>query len=666
MYSPICLFTYNRLTETRQTVNALQDNFLASKSDLIIFSDAGKDKASWVKVNAVRKFLHTVSGFKTIRIIETPLNKGLANSIISGVTTVIEEYGKVIVLEDDLITSTNFLDFMNQSLDYYEKSAKVLSISGYSFSNNNLKQNSDVIFGVRASSWGWATWRDRWVNVDWEVKSYPAFKYNFLRRIQFNKGGSDMSHMLDKQMKGKINSWAIRFCYHQFEHNLVDVYPVSSKVTNIGIGEKATNSKTGTFRFKTVLDKTDNRYFKFNEFIKISTKDLQLFRRRYSITMRIIDHLISSKSFIKNSDLVVFHPALAPYRIDFFNKLAEQYNSKFYFSLSNPKEQKFDQEAIRNELKFKFNLTNFGFELFCRTIRFGTWFKLFLHKPNFVICSEYSYTTILVLLYKIIFNKKIKVYTICDDSLDLSKQREGIRKWIRTVCSNYLDGIIFPSQKVCDWYRINVSLKPKTLELPIIHDNDTFRMKLNNALDYSNIYVDKYNLIGKKVFLFVGRLVAIKNIDLLIRSFAKANLASGVLIIVGDGEEREKLIQLVKALNLQDKCVYTGRLEGNELLSWFNVAQCFVLPSYIEPYGAVVNEALLAGCKVICSDLAGSSELITNENGSIFNPHSEIELTNLIQKTATEIESVKLPLFVKDDSMPYKFESKLNELILSL
>jgi glycosyltransferase involved in cell wall biosynthesis len=250
--------------------------------------------------------------------------------------------------------------------------------------------------------------------------------------------------------------------------------------------------------------------------------------------MRAIDHLIIKVD--KTTELIVFHPALAPYRIDFFNQLSEHFDAKFYFSLLNPKEQKFNYEAIKRELNFGFKLINFGFEFFGRTVRFGIWKKLRKLRPRLVICSEYSQIVISVLLYKLLFNNKLKVFTICDDSIDLSKHRKGIRKWIRTVCSNHLDGIIFPSQEVCDWYKGNVSSKPKTLELPIIHDNEAFRKKLKNALDYSKIHVEKYDLTGKKIFLFVGRLVAVKNVELLIRAFAKANIALGVLIIIGDGE----------------------------------------------------------------------------------------------------------------------------------
>jgi hypothetical protein len=293
MLAPICLFTYNRLSNTQDTVSALQNNFLAQSSDLFIFSDGGKDENSWNQVLAVRGYIHTLKGFKSVSIIESSMNQGLATSIISGVTQIVEKYGKVIVLEDDLITSRNFLDFMNQSLDFYENESKVLSISGYSFSHKcNENYSFDVNFGYRASSWGWGIWKDRWDKVDWEVKSYNEFKSSLIKRILFNRGGSDLSHMLDKQMSGKLNSWAIRFCYHQFINQMVDVYPVESKVTNIGFGSNSTNTKKSVFRFKNKLDSTEKITFNLPKKIKINIFLSIRFYWRYSIIMRALNKFI--------------------------------------------------------------------------------------------------------------------------------------------------------------------------------------------------------------------------------------------------------------------------------------------------------------------------------------------------------------------------------------
>ena len=197
MLAPICLFTYNRLSETQQTVEALKKNFLASKSDLFVFSDGPKNAGAKLKVEDVREYLRSINGFKSVTIFESEENKGLAKSIISGVTQIIKKEGKVIVLEDDLITTPNFLDFMNQALDSFEYNDKVFSISGYTLNLPSLSQhNKDYYFAHRASSWGWATWTNRWESVDWQVRGWQNTLINPYSHYMFGQIGSDMPFML--------------------------------------------------------------------------------------------------------------------------------------------------------------------------------------------------------------------------------------------------------------------------------------------------------------------------------------------------------------------------------------------------------------------------------------------------------------------------------------
>lgn len=665
MLAPICLFVYNRLSETQQTLAALQQNYLAKESHLIIFSDGSKDAQNHLKVNEVRAFIKTIIGFKSITIFESTVNKGLATSIIEGVTKIINEFGCVIVVEDDLITSPNFLDFMNQGLDFYSANNKILSISGFSFSDSiPSNYNYDVTFGVRASSWGWSTWQNRWNQVDWEVKSHKKFKYSLYKRFKFNRGGSDLSGMLDKHMVGKINSWAIRFCYYQFENNLMDVYPIISKTKNIGFVNTASNTKQPLLRLLSKLDTSNKRHFDFPKEALVSQFFLKKFQSHHSYLTRIISKIISVP--VSRTQVIVFHPALAPYRIDFFNKLIKITDAKFYFSLENVKNQKFDQKKLQSEFNSNFNLMGSGFELGKRSIRFGIWTILAKNKPLTVICSEYSLTTLSVLLYKYLFCKKMKIFSISDDSIELSINRKGIRNFLRFSCSFLLDGIMLPSDTVAAWYTKNVNEKTKTLELPVIHCNATFRQNLSNALNHSKINKEKYDLVEKKVFLYVGRLVKIKNIDFLLRAFAQLEKQSVVLVIIGEGEENENLERLAQELNIEQYCKFLGRLEGNELISWYNIAHCFVLPSLIEPYGAVVNEALLGGCRVLCSAFAGSSVLINNDNGMLFSPTDEIDLVKKMKAEVLEMVPINLHFEIRQDLMPFTLKEKVELLISKL
>ncbi len=284
--APILLFTYNRLDSLKKTVSALQDNYLAKESELYIFSDSAKNKEDALLVSEVRNYLKTIDGFKSVKVVESETNKGLANSIISGVSKIFEDYDKIIVLEDDLITSSNFLAFMNQSLEFYEDFKKIYSIAGFSFRIKGLPADQ-VYFTKRASSWGWATWKDRWQQIDWAVEDYPDFKINKKERSNFNRMGSDMAGMLDKQMKGKINSWAIRWCYHQFKQNYYTVYPAVSKVQNIGFGKGATHTKDSHNRYHTDLDESGNTKFIFSSHIETDPKIFKQVIVYYSIPFRL-------------------------------------------------------------------------------------------------------------------------------------------------------------------------------------------------------------------------------------------------------------------------------------------------------------------------------------------------------------------------------------------
>ena len=244
--SPIIVFVYNRLEHTKNTIDALSKNELAKESELWIFSDNAKNEKDIEKVENVRTYIHSIEEqklFKSVKIIEADKNKGLANSVIDGVTKVINNSNKVIVVEDDLITSKYFIKYMNEALDFYEKDEKIWSISGYNLPikiHNDYK--SDVYLGYRGCSWGWATWKDRWDTVDWKVKDYRSFKHNLFKRKKMNRGGPDMAQMLDAQMSNKCDSWAIRWCYSQSKQNKYTIYPVESLIINQGLDGSGTHS----------------------------------------------------------------------------------------------------------------------------------------------------------------------------------------------------------------------------------------------------------------------------------------------------------------------------------------------------------------------------------------------------------------------------------------
>jgi hypothetical protein len=281
--APIILFVYNRPKHTKKTVDALKKNKLASNSILYIFSDYPKKEEHIKDVKKVRKYIHTIKGFKEIHIIERKQNYGLAKSIIEGTTEVITKYERVIVLEDDLITSPAFLTYMNFLLNKYENEKRIFSVTGYNFPSKIIKipkeYKYDIYFNPRASSWSWGTWKDRWEDVDWEVKDFKEFSKNKKLKKEFNQGGEDMYNMLKKQIQGELDSWAIRWCYHHFKNNAFCVYPIKSYISNIGLDGSGVHCGTNNRFSQKYLNLKVK--FKLPPIVELNSKMINNFRKVY-------------------------------------------------------------------------------------------------------------------------------------------------------------------------------------------------------------------------------------------------------------------------------------------------------------------------------------------------------------------------------------------------
>ena len=260
MYAPIVLFALNRLEPLKACVASLLKNEEAAESDLIVYVDGPRvnRKDETEKVEAVQQFVREISGFKNVETHFSKINKNLGPSIIAGVTDVISRYGRAIVVEDDLVLTANFLSFMNAGLERYENEKEVFSVCGYTNKVRIPKDyTEDAYFCVRSSSWGWATWRDRWEQVDWKLLEWDKHRLN---KHKFCKwGGSDCWKMLNDWHAGRNQSWAIRFCYSQFLNNAVSLFPVISKVANEGFDGEGTNCKSWS-RFKYELDNGNSTF----------------------------------------------------------------------------------------------------------------------------------------------------------------------------------------------------------------------------------------------------------------------------------------------------------------------------------------------------------------------------------------------------------------------
>ena len=231
--APIALFVYNRPYHTGQTLNYLQKNLLAAQTDLFIFSDGPKTDADKASVDAVRQLATQVTGFKTVQVIARGQNMGLANSIISGVTQLVNKYGKVIVFEDDLVSSPYTLQYFNDALAHYANTEQVMHISAYMFP---LQDNTlpETFFFRAAFSWGWATWARAWKKFEPDIDVLMA-RFDAEKTHQFSIEGTMnfWKQMLDFKAR-KNNSWAIRWYASVFLKNGLTLNPSHSLIHNIG------------------------------------------------------------------------------------------------------------------------------------------------------------------------------------------------------------------------------------------------------------------------------------------------------------------------------------------------------------------------------------------------------------------------------------------------
>ena len=238
--APIVIFTYNRPIHTRETIASLLKNQYADKSDLIIYSDAPKNDTIAQGAFETRQYIHSITGFQSVRIIERETNFGLANNIIDGVTSIVNEFGKVIVMEDDLLTSPYFLKFINEALDKYENDYDIVSVHGYLYP---VKENAPENFLLKhTDSLGWGTWKSAWKTFDPDGAKLlnELKKRNLIHEFNFNSSYNFIK-MLENQVAGRNNSWAIRWYASAFLAGKLSLFPNKSLVYHNGNDYLGTN-----------------------------------------------------------------------------------------------------------------------------------------------------------------------------------------------------------------------------------------------------------------------------------------------------------------------------------------------------------------------------------------------------------------------------------------
>ena len=239
--APIAFFTYIRPEHTRLALESLKENHGAESSELYIYCDGPKSASENILINQVREIVKSKKWCGTVHVIERETNMGLANSVIAGVTDLCEKFGRVIVIEDDLILSPYFLDYMNSALDLYQEDNQVMQVSGHMFPVK-LSCVEDTFFLPFTTSWGWATWNRAWQYLDSDVKQFSELASDPKRVNEFNLDGSyPYFSMLKDQLDGKIDSWAIRWYFSVFIMNGLILYTKWSLVNNIGFDGSGTH-----------------------------------------------------------------------------------------------------------------------------------------------------------------------------------------------------------------------------------------------------------------------------------------------------------------------------------------------------------------------------------------------------------------------------------------
>lgn len=332
---------------------------------------------------------------------------------------------------------------------------------------------------------------------------------------------------------------------------------------------------------------------------------------------------------------LLFNVCVASYRIDIFNKLHKELDCDFYFLNKEVQSQKFDMQALYNQCNFDANILK-TLTIFDKNQKFCTniWSILHREKPKVVFVPEFKILTVQVLIYKWIFRKKFKVISVCDDSWDMVANDHDFskaHKIMRKLISPYLDNLLLVDDRVVAWYKKKFG---KGIWLPIIRDEKKEIKQYERVMPLSKEYIKKFDLKDKKVLLYVGRLVPIKNLERLIEAIAKTK-EDFVTILVGSGELESDLKE--KSSRIDKPIIFAGRYEGDGVKAWYNVADVFILPSYLEPFGAVTNEALIGGCECLVSKNAGSASLINETNGKTFNPYDTEEMAKAIDKTMKNI-----------------------------
>ena len=289
--APIVIFVYKRVDKVKTLLESLNDALFSELTDVFVYSDGFKNNNDRAAVEEVRDYLKSYKGkFRSFNIVYRDTNIGLARSIISGVSEVIDRSGRVIVLEDDLIVSEDFIQYMNDALDYYEDDLRYGMISSYTTDHECLKTYSrDIYCMERGDCWGWATWKNRWEGIDWELNDFEDYLADRDRRRRFAGLQIGLEEQLIMQHTGRLDAWAARWIFHLFNQHMLTVYPKVCRTINIGFDGSGTNCGYKSYDLSRLNKGTEKcRFEKLSADYRIQRSQLDLSIRQLNVIKRII------------------------------------------------------------------------------------------------------------------------------------------------------------------------------------------------------------------------------------------------------------------------------------------------------------------------------------------------------------------------------------------
>ena len=308
--APVVIFGFNRPEHIETCIASLRHNPEASQTDAYFFLDGPRNAADKPLVDEVRCIVRRAALFGNKCMIERERNWGLSQNVIDGVTQVLARHGRVIVVEDDLVVSPSFLRYMNQALARYQDAPAVFSVSGYNFPRKIVKIPGDfpydAFFVMRHMCWGWGTWKDRWDRADWKIPDYHVNSGDSSWRRSFLQGGVDLPGMLDEQMRGRLNSWAIRWTYAHFANHAVCLVPVRPFVNNLGADGTGTHMAASLRYFHPKLNCSERFQFPPNVYVDPVIARAFMGTGRRSFPVRVLLKII--RTFGVKSVISARHP----------------------------------------------------------------------------------------------------------------------------------------------------------------------------------------------------------------------------------------------------------------------------------------------------------------------------------------------------------------------